>query len=69
MKSVLTMLNLMVFIALCFIFFVKSGAGEEMIKKAAKGAVAEIVKEEIKKQLPSLPSLPNIIPDKDWWKR
>ena len=35
--------------------FIKSGAGEDVIRKAVKGAVSEMVREEIKKQLPSLP--------------
>jgi len=45
----------MLFVIICTMCFIKSGAGEDVIRKAVKGAVSEMVREEIKKQLPSLP--------------
>lgn len=60
MKSILATLNIMAFVAIFMLLFMRSGAGEEMIKRAAKDTVREIVKEEIKKQLPKLP-------DTKWW--
>lgn len=69
MRPLLTLLNLMFFVVLCMMVFVKSGIGEEMIKKAAKSTITEIVKEEIEKQLPSLPKLPDVkTPEQKWWK-
>ena len=58
MKEILMLLNIMAFLALLMIGFVKTGSAEKMIKEAAKNAVTEIVKEEIKKQLPSVPKMP-----------
>jgi len=57
------LLNLMAFTAVCMIGFVKTGVGEAFIKHAAKGVVREIVQDELKKQLPALPK----VPDKKWW--
>ncbi len=56
-KSMLTFLNMMAFCALCIFGMVKTGLAEEIIKKAAKSVVREIVQEEIKEILPDVPGL------------
>lgn len=60
MRSILILLNLMLFFVICTILFIKSGNGEEMIKRAVKDTIREIVQEEIKKQIPKIPN---------WWEK